>query len=281
MPNQKEDESGLTSMRLNAITLGTPDGSVGLTFHREMTVVTGLDARERAELSARVLRALLGQDEAAEVRYTTFDGQERVVSSAQRETAAAHEWRLQGNVVDDIAHLWRLSLVGRESFLSGDERLEDPPVLIEARRQLVSLELELLELQRAEDKDPSEVRRLAERVTAMARRVNELRASLVSGRRSRDDEALASAAAVLQAKFTAAGSLGIHNERLPVVFDDAFIDAAASRKWDLLDLLRRLATHNQVLYLSGDPFVAAWARSAAEHDRIRLVETDAPVPSTV
>ncbi len=115
----------------------------------------------------------------------------------------------------------------------------------------------------------------------MARRVNELRASLVSGRRSRDDEALASAAAVLQAKFTAAGSLGIHNERLPVVFDDAFIDAAASRKWDLLDLLRRLATHNQVLYLSGDPFVAAWARSAAEHDRIRLVETDAPVPSTV
>ncbi len=264
-------------MRLQEICLGTTHGDIRLTFHREMTVVTGLDTHERAELSARVLRSLLGEDHSAEVSYTAFDGQQHTVSSRSQAPASALGWRLQGNVVADISELWRLSLIGRESFLASDERLEDPPALVEARKRLVVLEHQLLEVQRAENKDATEVRRLAARVTAMARRVNDLRASLVSGRRSRDDAALARVATVLQAKFTAAGSLGIHNERLPLVFDDAFIDAAASRKWDLLDLLRRLADHNQVLYLSGDPFVAAWARSAAEHGRINLIAADAPV----
>jgi hypothetical protein len=263
-------------MRLNEISLGTSHGSVRLAFHREMTVVAGLDIDERADLSARVLRSLVGEDHSSELTFTAFDGQQHTVSSAPDVFESALGWRLVGNVVEDIGELWRLSMVGRESFLAGNERLEEPPALVEARKRLVALEHQLLELQRADEKDPAETRRLAERVTAMARRVNDLRTSLVSGRRSRDDEALAQAAAVLQAKFTAAGSLGIHNERLPMVFDDAFVDAAASRKWDLLDLLRRLAVHNQVLYLSGDPFVAAWARDAAEHGRIRLIAADAP-----
>lgn len=258
-------------MRLHEISLGTSDGSVGLTFHREMTVVTGLDIHERAELAARVLRSLVGEDDAADVRYTAFDGQEHTVGS-NGSSPSAHEWRLLGNVVEDLGHLWRLSLLGRESFLAGDVRLEDPPELVDARNRLVVLEHDLLEKQRSGVDDPAEMRRVTERVAAMAKRVHELRTSLISGRRSRDGEALSNAAAVLQAKFTAAGSLGIHNERLPIVFDDAFVDAAASRKWDLLDLVRRLAVHNQVLYLTGDPFVAVWARRAAEQGRIMLIE---------
>lgn len=264
-------------MRLHEILLGTPDGHVDITFHREMTVIAGLDPQERSELAARVLRSLVGDDDAAEVTYVAFDGQPHRVLPQNRAPAAPHQWRLLGNVVTDMADLWRLSMIGREAFLAGDARLEDPPALVEARKRLAQLEHDLLHAQRSDDRDSSNVRRLAERVAAMSRQVNDLSASLLSGRRSNDDQALANATAVLQARFTAAGSLGIHNERLPMVFDDAFIDAAASRKWDLLDLLRRLAAHNQVIYLTGDPFVAAWARNAVEHGQIKLISADAQV----
>lgn len=117
--------------------------------------------------------------------------------------------------------------------------------------------------------------RLQERVAALEKRVATLRRSLGSGRRSQDVAALADAEIQLQAIFTAAGSLGSSDERLPLLFDDAFVDADPSRKWDLLELVRRLADHNQVLYLTNDPYVRVWATSAADEGRISLIATDA------
>jgi hypothetical protein len=55
-----------------------------------------------------------------------------------------------------------------------------------------------------------------------------------------------------------------------------FLRVPAERKWDLLDLLHRLSERHQLIYLSDDPFVAAWA-SQKDGD----VSLLAPEPETV
>jgi hypothetical protein len=56
-----------------------------------------------------------------------------------------------------------------------------------------------------------------------------------------------------------------------------FLRVPAERKWDLLDMLYRLSERHQLLYLSDDPFVAAWARQC--HDgAVTLLE---PEPESV
>ena len=47
---------------------------------------------------------------------------------------------------------------------------------------------------------------------------------------------------------------------LPVLLDEVLLRVPAERKWDLLDLLYRLSERHQLVYLSDDAFVAAWAR---------------------
>lgn len=140
----------------------------------------------------------------------------------------------------------------------------------EAERRLQEARQALADMERR----AAEFERLRQRLVSMQHRVVRLEGSLSTARRSRDARYLADAEAALQATFTAAGSLGRHRERLPLVFDDTFAAAVASRKWDLLELLRRMAEHNQVLYLTDDPFVTAWASTAASEGRIKLVATD-------
>jgi hypothetical protein len=54
--------------------------------------------------------------------------------------------------------------------------------------------------------------------------------------------------------------------------DEALLRVPADRKWDLLDLLLRLAERHQLVYLSDDAFVAAWARQQAADGNITLLE---------
>ena len=55
--------------------------------------------------------------------------------------------------------------------------------------------------------------------------------------------------------------------RSPSLLDDPFARVPAERKWELMDMLRRLAEKTQLLYLTDDPFVGAWARRRADSRR--------------
>jgi uncharacterized protein YhaN len=59
---------------------------------------------------------------------------------------------------------------------------------------------------------------------------------------------------------------------VPVLLDDPFVRVPAERKWELMDMLRRLSEKTQLLYLTDDPFVGAWARRRADSGEISLLE---------
>jgi hypothetical protein len=117
-----------------------------------------------------------------------------------------------------------------------------------------------------------DLERLADRHSAMERRVASLEAEQGSGT---SDSAIAELADVHQyllAHLTRAGHAGPFDESVPVIFDEAFVRIAAERKWELLDMLRRLAEKTQLIYLSDDPFVGAWARRRAGAGLVTLLE---------
>ena len=76
----------------------------------------------------------------------------------------------------------------------------------------------------------------------------------------------------LLAHLTRAGHCGPQDESVPVVLDEPFLRIAADRKWELLDMLRRLGETTQLIYLTDDPYVGAWARRRASAGLITLLE---------
>jgi hypothetical protein len=65
-------------------------------------------------------------------------------------------------------------------------------------------------------------------------------------------------------------------ESVPVILDDPVSQVPAEHRWELMDMLRRLGERTQVIYLTSDAFIGAWARRRAEIDEtILLLE---PVP---
>jgi hypothetical protein len=76
----------------------------------------------------------------------------------------------------------------------------------------------------------------------------------------------------LLAHMTLAGHAGPYEDSVPVVLDEPFLRIAGERKWELLDMLARLAEKHQVIYLTDDPFVGAWGRRRASAGEITLLE---------
>jgi hypothetical protein len=64
---------------------------------------------------------------------------------------------------------------------------------------------------------------------------------------------------------------GPSGEAVPVVLNDPVSQAPAERRWELMDMLRRLGEKTQVIYLTGDAFIGAWARRRAEIDETILL----------
>ena len=80
----------------------------------------------------------------------------------------------------------------------------------------------------------------------------------------------------LLGRLTQAATAGPHGDPLPAVLDEVFLRVPAERKWDLLDLLHRLSERHQLIYLTDDPFVAAWASQ-----KVADVSLLAPEPEPV
>lgn len=136
---------------------------------------------------------------------------------------------------------------------------------------------EKLLVQLAEARPEVDVVRLADRHAALERRVTALEARHGSHDANGDPGAVADIQHHLLARLTKAAQAGSHGDAVPALLDEVFLRVPAERKWDLLDLLYRLSERHQLVYLSDDPFVAAWARQAADGS-VTLLE---PEPETV
>jgi hypothetical protein len=115
-----------------------------------------------------------------------------------------------------------------------------------------------------------DVDRIADRHSAVERRVAVLEASA-----GEDPSATIDVDALrqfLQAKLTSATHLGPDREALPVMVDEAFVRLQGDAKWELLDMVERLSETSQVVYLTDDPYVGAWARRRASAGAITLLE---------
>lgn len=122
-----------------------------------------------------------------------------------------------------------------------------------------------------------DVVRLADRHAAVERRVAALEARDREAGGS-DPSAIADIHQHLVARLTVAAQAAPHGDPVPVVLDEVLARVPADRTWDLLDLLLRLSEHQQLIYLTDDAFVAAWARQRAIDGTITLLE---PAPETV
>jgi hypothetical protein len=73
-------------------------------------------------------------------------------------------------------------------------------------------------------------------------------------------------------------SLGAGGESFPLLLDDALRDVDPAAKPELLELLTKASTNQQVIYLTEDPDVAAWARVEALTGQLAIVEPAADKP---
>ncbi|MCU1453308.1 MAG: hypothetical protein JWN46_1454 [Acidimicrobiales bacterium] len=67
-------------------------------------------------------------------------------------------------------------------------------------------------------------------------------------------------------------------ESVPILLDDPLTQVPVDQRCDLLDMLVRLSDKTQIVYLTGDPVVARWARQRATEGAVSLFE---PEPATV
>ena len=117
-----------------------------------------------------------------------------------------------------------------------------------------------------------DVEHLVDRKAAVERRVHVLEASV-------DGEAGSDGAGIdiedvrrqLIARLTDARK-GAGDESLPVLIDDALVPVRGDSKWDLLDLLDRVADKTQIVYLTDDYDVVLWARRRAGGGSLMLLE---------
>lgn len=121
-----------------------------------------------------------------------------------------------------------------------------------------------------------DVDRLVDRHNALERRVAVLETT--HGRGAPDDTDVKAVRQYLLARLTQALGGGGSGEPVPVVVDDALVRLGGDAKWELLDLLERCSEKAQLIYLTDDPYVGAWARRRASAGAITLLE---PVAETV
>ncbi|GAC1318544.1 MAG: hypothetical protein NVSMB12_17390 [Acidimicrobiales bacterium] len=76
----------------------------------------------------------------------------------------------------------------------------------------------------------------------------------------------------LAARFTALRHVGPTGESLPMILDDPMVGVEPSVKQWILELIGRSAGSPQVIYLTADPDVAAWARIEAMAGHLSVLE---------
>lgn len=234
---------------------------------RLQTELEAAEAKER-ELAARLNEVLLQLgfgDGTLEARVGALDW--AVGRAAEREDARARA-RSREEIEDDLVRLQaearRLRRPEWASVTAADADVPDVETL-HARKD------ELEKIVREASRGTFDVDRVADRHSAMERRVAALEAQ-VGGLDGDAVGALADIQQYLLTHLTDAAKAGASGEAVPVVLDEVFARIPAERKWDLLDLLYRLADETQIIYLTDDAYVGAWARRQAANGAVTLLE---------
>ena len=115
-----------------------------------------------------------------------------------------------------------------------------------------------------------DVQRLADRRSAMERRVATLVAQLGETRTVAVD--IDQVEGHFRKRLATAASAAPNGERVPLLLDDPFPHVRADQKWDLLDLVNRLSAEGQILLFTEDPDVPKWARARASSGGVMLLE---------
>jgi hypothetical protein len=190
-----------------------------------------------------------------------------VERAAERQEARSRA-RSRGEIEDDLQRLQAESRrLRRPEWATVQPSEADGPDVeeLEARRATLQTEMKSVK------EEPIDYERLQDRRDAMERRI----AALESQFDDSPESTIAQVADVQQylvAHLTKAGHCGPDDESVPVLLDEAFLRIAPERKWELLDMLRRLGERTQLIYLTDDPFVSAWARRRASAGLITLLE---------
>ena len=116
-----------------------------------------------------------------------------------------------------------------------------------------------------------DVEHLADRKAAVERRVSILECSSDGGMSSGPYVDTDDVQRQLLARLTAARK-GAGEESLPVLLDEPLVRIRGDRKWELLDLVERIAEKAQVVYLTDDHDVVIWARRRAAGGSLALLE---------
>jgi hypothetical protein len=82
----------------------------------------------------------------------------------------------------------------------------------------------------------------------------------------------------LLARLSRLKSLGAGGESFPLLLDDALVDVEPAAKPELLELLTKASGNQQVIYLTEDRDVAAWARVEALTGQLAIVEPASDKP---
>lgn len=195
-----------------------------------------------------------------------------VSRASDRESARAH-----GRPAEEV-------LRDLEALQAEADRLRRPEWSTATGTEAMAPSIDDLEARRVEllarlDQGAPEVDlvRLSDRRAAVERRVVALEAKHSGQDVSGQSGAVAEVQQRILAHLRAAATAGPAGDPVPVVLDDVLVRVPADRKWDVLDVLRRAGRDQQLIYLTEDAFVAAWARQRALDGTITLLEL-APEP---
>jgi hypothetical protein len=116
-----------------------------------------------------------------------------------------------------------------------------------------------------------DVEHLADRKAAVERRVNVLVSSIDGEPAMGGSVDLDDVQRQLIARLTTARK-GVGAEALPALLDEPLVRVRGDHKWELLDLIERVADKTQIVYLTDDHDVVLWARRRAAGGSLVLLE---------
>lgn len=263
---------GVTAGDLTGVSPGVVEAvvaartSLGEAARRRLAV---LEAEADEDAAAALLDEVLvrlGYDEG--VLPARFEAAGWTIERAAEREAARAAARSPEAIEADLARLGaearrlrRPEFAGVTAADAGDPDVES------LRSQRDALSASLAEHERA----GADLERLSARRTELAEALAEKEAALAAERGEHIEVARIRTA--LLAHLARAHNVGPDGESLPVLLDDPLALVPAECKWELMDMLRRLGEKTQVLYLTDDAFIGAWARRRAQvEDNILLLE---------
>ena len=191
-----------------------------------------------------------------------------VERAAERQEARSRA-RSRSEIEDDLQRLQAESRrLRRPEWATVQPSEADGPDVEELEARKATLQAEL----RSVKEEPVDYERLLDRRDAMERRIAALESQLDAESPESTIAQVADVQQYLVSHLTKAGHCGPDDESVPVLIDEAFLRIAPERKWELLDMLRRLGERTQLIYLTDDAFVSAWARRRASAGLITLLE---------